>query len=63
MNTPADRDAVNFYVGLINVGLAGTQPQLGAGWCGEALGKEKAAIIFEGNWVMPFMAEQFPSVN
>ena len=57
------RDAVNFYVGLINDGLAGTQQQLGAGWCGEALGKEKAAIIFEGNWVMPFMAEQFPSVN
>ncbi len=63
VNTPAVRDAVNFYVGLINDGLAGTQQQLGAGWCGEALGKEKAAIIFEGNWVMPFMAEQFPSVN
>ena len=63
MTTPAVRDAVNFYVGLINDGLAGTQQQLGAGWCGEALGKEKAAIIFEGNWVMPFMAEQFPSVN
>ena len=63
VTTPAVRDAVNFYVGLINDGLAGTQQQLGAGWCGEALGKEKAAIIFEGNWVMPFMAEQFPSVN
>jgi multiple sugar transport system substrate-binding protein len=63
VNTPAVREAVNFYVGLINDGLAGTQQQLGAGWCGEALGKEKAAIIFEGNWVMPFMAEQFPSVN
>ena len=63
VNTPAVREAVNFYIGLINDGLAGTQQQLGAGWCGEALGKEKAAIIFEGNWVMPFMAEQFPSVN
>ena len=61
--TPAVRDAVNFYVGLINSGLAGTQQQLGAGWCGEALGKEKAAITFEGNWIMPFMAEQFPSVK
>ncbi len=63
VNTPAVREAVNFYVGLINDGLAGTQQQLGAGWCGEALGKEKAAITFEGNWIMPFMAEQFPSVN
>ena len=29
MNTPAVREAVNFYVGLINDGLAGTQQQLG----------------------------------
>jgi len=50
--TPAVRDAANFYVGLINSGLAGTQQQLGAGWCGEALGKEKAAITFEGNWII-----------
>jgi multiple sugar transport system substrate-binding protein len=63
VTTKAVRDAVNFYVGLINSGLAGTQQQLGAGWCGEALGKEKAAIIFEGNWVMPFMSEQFPNVK
>jgi multiple sugar transport system substrate-binding protein len=33
------------------------------GWCGEALGKEKAAIIFEGNWVVPFMAADFPNVR
>ena len=63
VTTKAVRDAVNFYVGLINSGLAGTQQQLGAGWCGEALGKEKTAITFEGNWVMPFMAEQFPNVR
>ena len=54
------RQAVNFYVGLIKSGLAGTPAQLGVGWCGEALGKEKAAIVFEGNWVVPFMAEQLP---
>lgn len=63
VNSAAVREAVNFYVGLINDGLAGTQQQLGAGWCGEALGKEKAAITFEGNWIMPSMAELFPSVK
>jgi len=63
VNSPAVREAVNFYVGMINSGLAGTQQQLGAGWCGEAFGKEKAAITFEGNWIMPFMAEQFPNVK
>lgn len=63
VNTPAVREAVNFYVGLVKSGLAGTPQQLGTGWCGEALGKEKAAIIFEGNWVIPFMREVFPDVR
>lgn len=63
VTTKAVRDAVNFYVGLVTSGLAGTPAQLGVGWCGEALGKEKAAIIFEGNWVVPFMNEQFPGVR
>ena len=43
--------AVTQYFGWIKIGLAQTPAQLGAGWCGEALGKEKASIIFEGNWV------------
>ena len=40
-----------------------TPAQLGVGWCGEALGKQKAAIIFEGNWVYGFMQSDFPSVG
>ena len=63
VNTGAVRDAVNFYVGMIKDGLAGTHDQLGVGWCGEALGKEKAGIIFEGNWLLPYMQETFPGVG
>jgi multiple sugar transport system substrate-binding protein len=61
--TPAVRQAVNFYVGLQNQGLSGTHDKLGVGWCGEALGKEKAAIIFEGNWVVGYMHDTFPGVG
>jgi multiple sugar transport system substrate-binding protein len=32
-------------------------------WCGAALGKEKAAIVFEGNWALPYMHDTFPSVG
>jgi multiple sugar transport system substrate-binding protein len=63
VNSKATREAVDFYVGLIRRGLAGTPAQLGVGWCGEALGKEKAAIVFEGNWVVPYMADTFPNVR
>jgi multiple sugar transport system substrate-binding protein len=63
VNSAANNQTAAFYLGLIQGGLAGTPAQLGVGWCGEALGKEKAAIIFEGNWLVPYMAEQFPNVR
>ena len=47
VQSPAVTAAVNYYVGLLKQGLAATPTQLGVGWPGEALGKEKAAIIFE----------------
>jgi multiple sugar transport system substrate-binding protein len=63
INSSAAKAAVNFYVGLIKAGVAGTPSQLGVDWCGEALGKEKAAIVFEGNWVVPYMGDTFPNVK
>jgi multiple sugar transport system substrate-binding protein len=61
-NSAPFRNAVNFYVGLINSGLAATPDKLGASWCGEAFGKQKVAIAFEGNWMFPTM-ESFPGVK
>jgi len=61
-NSAPFRTAVNFYVGLIKDGLPATPDKLGAGWCGEAFGKEKAAFAFEGNWMFPTMAT-FPGVK
>ena len=63
VQSPAVTQAVNFYVGLLKRGLAATPTQLGVGWPGEALGKEKAAIIFEGNWLLPYMKSTFPQVH
>jgi multiple sugar transport system substrate-binding protein len=63
VQSPAAVQAVNFYVGLIKKGLADTPDKLGSGWCGEALGKGKAAIAFEGNWLLPFMKSTYPSVR
>jgi len=63
VQSPAVQQAVNFYVGLIKQGLAAKPDKLGAGWCGEALGKQKTAIIFEGNWLLPFMKQTYPTVR
>jgi multiple sugar transport system substrate-binding protein len=63
VNSPQNVQTATFYLGMIQSGLAGIPSQLGVGWCGEALGKEKAAIVFEGNWVLPYMTQDFPDVK
>jgi multiple sugar transport system substrate-binding protein len=63
IDSPEAKEAVEFYVGLVEDGLAAPPDKLGSGWCGEALGKKKAAIVFEGNWLVPFMESTFPNVG
>jgi multiple sugar transport system substrate-binding protein len=63
VSSPANNVTVNTYFGWIQSGIARTPTQLGAGWCGEALGKQQASIIFEGNWVTGFMQDTYPSVR
>jgi multiple sugar transport system substrate-binding protein len=63
VNSAANADAVQTYLNWLKSGIAQTPAQLGVGWCGEALGKEKASIIFEGNWVTSYMTETFPKVT
>jgi multiple sugar transport system substrate-binding protein len=59
----AVKQAINFYVQLQRDGLAETPAKLGVDWCGEAIGKQKAAIAFEGNWAFPYLPETFPNVR
>lgn len=56
-------EALEFYVGLVEDGLAAQPADLDSGWAGEAFGKEQAAMAMEGNWIIPFLADQFPDVN
>jgi multiple sugar transport system substrate-binding protein len=63
VNTSKNLTAVQTYINWIQSGLARTPQQLGVGWCGEALGKNKASIIFEGNWVTSYMHDTFPDVK
>jgi multiple sugar transport system substrate-binding protein len=61
LTSNANVAAVNFYVGLLKSGLAYTPPS--GSWCGQELGQGHAAIIFEGNWVLPYMKSTYPKVH
>jgi multiple sugar transport system substrate-binding protein len=63
IDSPQNRATVTAYLGWLRSGLAQTPAQLGVGWCGEAIGKEKSAIVFEGNWIYGYLQKDFPSVR
>ncbi|HRE48957.1 MAG TPA: ABC transporter substrate-binding protein [Aggregatilineales bacterium] len=63
LNTDEAKSAFEFYSGLYLDGFARTPSDLGAGWGGEAFGKGLAAMALEGNWVVGFLADQYPDLK
>lgn len=63
LDSDAVKQATEFYVNLVTDGFAAQPADLDSGWAGEAFGKGKAAMAMEGNWIVPFLADQFPDVN
>ena len=63
IDTPASKAAVQWYLDLFKNGLGMTASDMGDGWCGEALGKGDAAIVFEGGWLLGYMQSTYPDAN
>jgi multiple sugar transport system substrate-binding protein len=63
VNTPEAKQALDFYLGLISDGEATTPDKVDSGWPGEAFGKQKAAMVIEGNWIVPFLKQSYPDVQ
>jgi len=63
IDTDASKKAVQWYLDLFKDGLGMTAADMGSGWCGEALGKKQAAMVFEGGWLDPAMTGTFPDTK
>jgi multiple sugar transport system substrate-binding protein len=63
VDSAATKAAVQWYMDRIKSGEAMTPDQMGDGWCGEALGKGDAAIVFEGGWLKGAMDTDFPDIK
>ncbi|MEH7238730.1 ABC transporter substrate-binding protein [Bacillus sp. JJ1562] len=47
-----------------NIDKTSAEPkEVGASWGGEMFGQEKAAMVIEGNWAIPFLEDTFPGVE
>ena len=63
IDKPGFKEALTMYLNLFKQGYAKSPSDLGVDWNGKALGEKKAAIIFEGGWLDPYMKSTFPAVN
>jgi multiple sugar transport system substrate-binding protein len=63
IDTPESKAAIQWYLDLVKNGQAMTPSQLGDGWCGEAIGKGDAAIVFEGGWLVGSLKNDFPAIK
>jgi multiple sugar transport system substrate-binding protein len=55
--------ALTYVQGLLTSGSAQFAKKIGAGWGGEAFGKELSAMTIEGNWIVGAMNADYPGVD
>lgn len=63
VNSEANVKALEFVKQMLNDGTAAYSSDLGAGWGGEAFGKELSAMTVEGNWIKGAMDADFPDID
>ena len=63
VNSPENVEALTFVKDMMKDGVAAYSSDVGAGWGGEAFGKELGAMTIEGNWIEGAMKNDFPDVD
>jgi multiple sugar transport system substrate-binding protein len=62
-DTQANLDALNYVKQNLAAGDFKYAADVGAGWGGEAFGKQLGAMTIEGNWITGSQTADYPSVN
>ena len=62
-NSPENLAGLQFVAKLAKEGALKFPKQIDAGWGGEAMGKNKAAMAIEGNWVVGGVKSDFPNLH
>ncbi len=64
LGEPEAIEGIKFYFDLHNRwGVAVSPQDVGAGWLGDAFGKQKVAMVMSGPWMLGFLKENFPEVD
>lgn len=63
VNDQKNIDALTYLKKLYTDGSMRFPKDLGAGWAGEAFGKQLSAMTIEGNWLLGSMSKDYPTVK
>lgn len=62
-DTEENAEGLRFAKKMLRSGSMKYAKQVDTGWAGEALGKGRAAMVVEGNWLAGAMKQDFPDVD
>lgn len=62
-NSSQNVRALNFVKSMLSGGYFKFSSDLGAGWGGEAFGKQSGAMTIEGNWIIGALTKDYPGVS
>ena len=62
-NSPENLAGLQYVTKLAKEGVLKFPKQVDAGWGGEALGKNKAAMTIEGNWIVGGVKSDYPNLH
>ncbi len=63
LDTPEVKEMANFVAEMKQEGSLVTPADVGAGWCGEAIGLQLVGMTTEGGWMVNFMRQNYPDVE
>lgn len=58
--SPQAQTAIDFPLTTFRDNFAGQPAESNSSWAGEVLGKGKGGMAYEGNWIVPYLAAEFP---
>lgn len=63
LDTPEVKEMAQFVLDMYDEGSLVQASDVGASWCGEAIGKKLVGMTLEGGWMVNFMRQNYPDQN
>jgi multiple sugar transport system substrate-binding protein len=63
LDKPEVQQAADFIANMKKSGSLVQPSDVGASWCGEAIGKQLVGMAYEGGWMVNFMKQTYPNVQ